>query len=756
MRPPRIIIAAASSLTAVLLTVISLRTSLSPSAAKIPSDTSSDPGMLSFYTLRSSLSLFPPNALITLTHDNTTSFLARPAAFGPYLPSNGLKGQMWIGGGFTDSISSGELGCSDMPGWSSSFSNPASHSSTKKIATENNYRMSPDARSTTNGENRDNPLDDSSPQPKSSPVLPVPASSDLTDDHLHHPLHASRIVDPNKRHSSWSNEDHADIQSLQEAAEISGKVVLLSRGGCGFLEKVKWSQRRGAVALIVGDNSKGGPLIQMFARGDTSGITIPSVFTSYTTAHLLYSLVASGTSIEDKIDRDRKSTALKNDMSRNAKVKYDAHSSSTLRKPITKPITNLSNTKKCNSRSEKPPTAVAKNKSGWLKSIFTSHTNFDSNSESSRPPSSGQLDWVPINDLKSSSKPSKDLDSAKQTKKESNALRDINSKAYTEDGFMIGVQDWRDPDLIVTNKPEDLVQATRNFPSLNTVEKKTAQQNANTQAKRKYLGSVIPNITKFFSPFNEDGIKPNSGEYAVRENDITTEKFSKKNTADSQGNRSKGPMTSQFSNHQKYIDLSNPTKNSSRGQTDNHARCDDVYEELWVTLSPSSGVSPFLDTLLVLVVSPLITLTIVYVLLLIRSRYRRQRWRAPKSVVDRLPVRTYQKTVSSDTNSLRLPNISSLSPSTPLLQSVSKSRPRSQTTSAILQPSRLIRNSGKVQDLINHPLGLDIENPVRQSNAWKNQTGTQVECVVCLEEYVDGVSRIMGLPCGHEFHVDCM
>ncbi|KAL1877381.1 hypothetical protein VTK73DRAFT_8676 [Phialemonium thermophilum] len=34
--------------------------------------------------------------------------------------------------------------------------------------------------------------------------------------------------------------------------------------------------------------------------------------------------------------------------------------------------------------------------------------------------------------------------------------------------------------------------------------------------------------------------------------------------------------------------------------------------------------------------------------------------------------------------------------------------------------------------------------------------GRQVECVVCLEEYVDGVSRVMSLPCGHEFHVECI
>jgi len=34
--------------------------------------------------------------------------------------------------------------------------------------------------------------------------------------------------------------------------------------------------------------------------------------------------------------------------------------------------------------------------------------------------------------------------------------------------------------------------------------------------------------------------------------------------------------------------------------------------------------------------------------------------------------------------------------------------------------------------------------------------GKQVECVVCLEEYIDGVSQVMSLPCGHEFHVDCI
>ncbi|KAJ4176461.1 hypothetical protein NW767_015439 [Fusarium falciforme] len=50
------------------------------------------------------LSLFPPNAAISLTDDNSTSFTARPAAFGPKLPARGLSGRLWVGSGRSTSI----------------------------------------------------------------------------------------------------------------------------------------------------------------------------------------------------------------------------------------------------------------------------------------------------------------------------------------------------------------------------------------------------------------------------------------------------------------------------------------------------------------------------------------------------------------------------------------------------------------------------------------------------------------------------
>lgn len=70
-----------------------------------------------------------------------------------------------------------------------------------------------------------------------------------------------------------SKSQHADIESLQQSAEIEGKIVLVTRGGCGFLEKVLWAQRRGAVALIVGDYKRSGTglggsgLVTMYANG---------------------------------------------------------------------------------------------------------------------------------------------------------------------------------------------------------------------------------------------------------------------------------------------------------------------------------------------------------------------------------------------------------------------------------------------------------------------------------------------------------
>jgi hypothetical protein len=179
----------------------------------------------------------------------------------------------------------------------------------------------------------------------------------------------------------------------------------------------------------------------------------------------------------------------------------------------------------------------------------------------------------------------------------------------------------------------------------------------------------------------------------------------------------------------------------------------EARDGLWVTITPTGSASPFFDTLLVLVISPLITLTVVYALLILRVKIRMRRWRAPKSVVDQLPVRTYHTVAPSPAESPRTPSPTCSSPTTPLLQGSSRSRPRSQTATGVPDAEDLLT----VHDALQTTRPPSPEKNSRStSSQWKKYMGRQVECVVCLEEYVDGVSRVMSLPCGHEFHAECM
>lgn len=396
-----------------------------------------DPGSFLFknlFAFQNPASLFAPGATISLTDDNSTYFAARPAAFGPYLPTSGLSGQLWVGSGFsqdrlTGTVSmhqGGELGCGDM-------------------------------------------LD-----------------------------------------------EYMDFRQADSAHGVNGKVALLMRGTCAFAEKVLWAQRRGALAVVVGDNVPGGDLVQMYAHGDTSNITIPSCFTSHTTAHLLLTLMHD--------------------------VSSDQESSG--------------------------PSTVA----------------------GSRASLSGE----PAYDLGES-------------------------------------------------------------------------------------GSVTP----------------------------------------------------------------------PHGRGGKHR----LHEGLWVTLTPTNmSTSPFLNTLFVLVVSPLVTLSVVYAMLLIRSRIRRRRWRAPKSLVERLPVRIYHTSSRTSSNTSSNGHDDETHPDAP--------EQASSTTPLLIEPAPEAEvnegpSSSRYGSFEQHPA--EAEKAETGLAAWRRKYGgKQVECVICLEDYVDGVSKVMQLPCGHEFHAECM
>lgn len=778
MRPPRLLIVACFCITSVLILATSSRSA--PTEQEFPaSNAEQNAGIRRLLSFQTPFSLFPPSAIISLTDDNTTSFLARPAAFGPLLPAKGLAGQLWIGSGFGDDSlrqgtvtagAEGELGCSDVPGWVGGLAKIGAEGGDASSAA-NTGKSQHQKRASGGSLSNDRSADADHRQVSNSLDGARPSVDDGTDDYLHHPLPGSPFdlakpgQDGHDGALEGKNSHHADIQSIQEGAEIAGKVVILSRGGCGFLEKVKWVQRRGGIALIVGDDTRGGPLIQMYARGDTSNVTIPSVFTSHTTAHLLSSLIPPGSFIEDIIDENGKVSSKvqqsHNSPKKGGKAKNVGSQTTFTPTPDLPKATSLA--KQVTKSGKKNPSAqdfqpAVKKHTSWLEAIFGRPQSGSSGSESSRPPSSGRLDWVLVNDWEDE----EDKGSSQQNKqnhneqKKSTPTSKANSKSSQNDDFVIGVQDWRDPDL-VGNSKDNLKDAGKKGKNVGkTVTTKTPVASPKTPSSgKKPAGDSL-----------EGGsITPGSGEYGS----VTTisEGKSQLNKGDadnpSENSASSGILAKIFGEDDEDEVNIHSSKSSSTTSTQKtygdifEGGAENGHEGLWVTLTPASGSSPFFDTLLVLVVSPLVTLTVVYALLLLRSRIRRRRWRAPKSVVERLPVRTFQTRVSSASSSPRLPSSpETSSPTTPLLQaSPSRPRPRSRTTSGA--PADLVSSPSDPRRVPPRPLGApEHEKGASVGSQWSKFMGKQVECVVCLEEYVDGVSRVMSLPCGHEFHEACM
>ncbi|KAF2150086.1 hypothetical protein K461DRAFT_281332 [Myriangium duriaei CBS 260.36] len=711
MRPTRLVLAIATCILTVLL-LSYIATSRSAQVAQ-----SASGRLHALFDWRSPSSLFPPSAIISLTDDNSTFFLARPANFGPLLPSDGLSGQLWIGSGFGEDAFSrsgvasaeGELGCSDVPGWdpgdrgSSSMRNGDIADKISKTKSDNSNKpqerkSSRRKRSIESQPNANKPSN--------------PTEQDGTDDHLHHPLPSSE--DPKAKAANGKKPGHADIQSIQESAEIAGKVVLLRRGGCGFLEKVKWVQRRGGTALIVGDNERGGALVTMYARGDTSNVTIPSLFTSYTTAQLLSSLMPSGGRRDDISIGDAKRLGLA--LGQDSQLQTD--SSFTTPKGTSSKAKSPSAGKVGEPTKSKEP----RGSSGWFSSLFKGTTiSTDGSKKLNEQPQPG----------------SKTARPSKQTPRK--------GKNAAADDFVIGVHDWRDPDLFEFGKPlEDKSGSSVEAGTKPKVDQTGAKSGSNTPGSGKYKGHAV--ITPKQSSSAQKGQKPS----ADRATNPTQSETSLGSGAQDERPKDKP--------------ISRPSTSAADVLRPQVARegINKPHEGLWVTLQPTTmSTSPFFDTLLVLVVSPLVTLTVVYALLLLRSRIRRRRWRAPKSVVERLPVRTYH-TIASSTATTSSAQVSPPSTprtpdqTTPLLHSSARpigQRPRSRTTGEVPVASSSFANMN------NANLSLDQIQEKREAGLmeWRRKYGgRQRECVVCLEEYVDGVSQVMSLPCGHEFHAECI
>lgn len=778
MRPPRLLLVLFCLIfVPIFLTLFSAFSS--PKVATPNTLAGRTSGLHALFSFNIPSSLFPPSAIISLTDENSTFFLARPAAFGPLLPGNGLSGQLWVGSGFGEgglaAGSEGELGCSDIPGWGEGTGHK-------------NQDAPPRGTEQKPGRPGSGTMEDSA-VPQTRPRLPsqaesarpnerhdtvFPSTNDGTDDHLHHSLSEPGVSDAGSTqkygdHVQSKQYTHADIQSLQETAEIQGNVVLLSRGGCGFLEKVKWAQRRGAIAVIVGDDTRGGNLVTMYARGDTSNITIPALFTSYTTARLLSTLIPGHSGTAHGFGDSLKSLEAK--LAGQANVDLQKTTATTTADAVATPTPASTGSSKINER----PAAATRSSIGFFRKLGSLIGLCNNNGgtktaeDSRRPPSSGNLDWMMLgswdsattrSDLSKSSKDNHRYRSKADDKSRSPQVG-LSSESVDGDDFVIGVQDWRDPDLM---PPRGSALPTPSTSTSGKESSKTSVPDAEVESGVNILrgGSITPGSGEYQSIDKSTG---NVRDASVKDMERDSNASKKGSSQTGKGwfsshfgwgnddpklaaQPSSSPSVQNIAFNQMTQSVAQPSTPVTPMSTE--------HEGLWVTLTPTSmSTSPFFDTLLVLVISPLLTLTVVYALLLLRSRIRRRRWRAPKSVVERLPVRTYHTiaSISSSSSSSSLRNTTSgpATPASPLLGSGNRSstsrpvRSRSQTIAGTTMGSSMVPKEEKSTSV---PSG---------STLWRRKyTGRQVECVVCLEEYIDGQSRVMSLPCGHEFHAECM
>lgn len=743
MRPLRFVLLIACFIAIpVLLTCISLLRGQSDTADVFGHPPRSR--LRALFSFSTPSALFPPTAIISLATENSTFFLARPAAFGPSLPSRGLTGQLWIGRGFGDDsllseddlkISGFELGCSDVPGWGDDQKNTPDNPALSERAFK---KSSDDSAAVSQLDSQISSALDKA-DAISSDGTRLPDDQDGTDDHLHRPLQDSNpapVVKPGEPADAKSQDKsqkptHADIESLQESADIAGKIVMLSRGGCGFLEKVKWAQRRGGIALIVGDNERSGQLTIMYAKGDTSNVTIPAIFTSYTSAHLLSSLVPP--ELEAAFSADGKKSSSTN------KVNSDGGKGKAAANKNNGPVFTTTTT------STSPPAAktgggkLVQQEQGWMQNVLQA-VGFEDPSvhseDSRRPPGSGNIEWVQVkdwddDDARTTTTGTQTTAASKTSSSTTKFIKQTTTSSAGDDDFVIGVQDWRDTELIAPKSTST----------------GTSQKGKNDKTKDEATNTATGAASKE-TQLKGGSIIPGSGEYQK------LDKSQKPHQPDSLKHHNNHKDGGSLIKKVKFWfgrSSTDPSAEHTEREKQPHPPQDDPnYEDregLWVTLTPTSvSASPFFDTLLVLVVSPLVTLTFVYGLLLLRSRIRRRRWRAPKSVVDRLPVRVYQPMSStSSTTSSQIPTPNRSPAASPLLQPEAepvRARQRSQTTPGVLSPATA-----------------SPQNPQQEKSKRpqpKRYRGRQIECVVCLEEYVEGESLVMSLPCGHEFHAECI
>jgi extracellular elastinolytic metalloproteinase len=83
--------------------------------------------------------------------------------------------------------------------------------------------------------------------------------------------------------------------AASNAIQLNGKIAVIIRGNCNFIDKVKNAQLAGAVAAIILNNDTVNPNTLVGMSGADATITIPAIFTTYNQGQAILAAMASGT-----------------------------------------------------------------------------------------------------------------------------------------------------------------------------------------------------------------------------------------------------------------------------------------------------------------------------------------------------------------------------------------------------------------------------------------------------------------------------
>jgi hypothetical protein len=142
--------------------------------------------------------------------------------------------------------------------------------------------------------------------------------------------------------------------------------------------------------------------------------------------------------------------------------------------------------------------------------------------------------------------------------------------------------------------------------------------------------------------------------------------------------------------------------------------------------------SSVIGTIIFLMLSPLCSLSMIYCFLLLHRRYKKMQERASKKAVSKLPVRTWHR---PNPETHRHNSAEAVAAAAPDLDAENSEGSSSQEP--ILAESSERNTSSSDED---------------REKVWTSSA----ECIICMDDYVDGVSQVMRLPCHHEFHVECI